>query len=426
MKQHLLLPGSILLLILLLHAATAQAQHPLCDQNRFLNEVFSDFNETEDIIYGRNARYNGDSVNLFMDIYQPVGDTATRRPVVILAHGGTFISGDKDSPEVTPILESLARKGYVGVSISYRLDNVLSLPLSDDNAISAVVRAQQDGRAAIRYLRRSFAEMGNPYGIDTSMIFIGGSSAGAVLSVHSQYADSAEVVSFPELTNTQIVTDLGGAEGNSGNPGYSSRAAGVINLCGALGNAEWINTNDPMLISMHGDQDEVVPYAEGAFTFPPAPLNVSLDGSAAMHPVAQDSGLYNRFYTFQGAPHVPYVGDSAYMDTTINFITGSLYEFVCAPFSNREEGLTGHPAPQWKLYPNPSNGASFVAATAGVPPGTTAKVRVMNTLGQVVWQQTWHVEKKPLKLQGNFLNSGIYLVEIQTNDHRSVKRLMVR
>ena len=30
-------------------------------------------------------------------------------------------------------------------------------------------------------------------------------------------------------------------------------------------------------------------------------------------------GLENQFYTFPNAPHVPYAGSTAYMDTTINF-----------------------------------------------------------------------------------------------------------
>src|SRR6185436_13435368 len=34
-------------------------------------------------------------VNQDMDVYQPVGDTSNSRPLVILAHGGSFIGGDR-------------------------------------------------------------------------------------------------------------------------------------------------------------------------------------------------------------------------------------------------------------------------------------------------------------------------------------------
>jgi hypothetical protein len=44
-----------------------------------------------------------------------------------------------------------------------------------------------------------------------------------------------------------------------------------------------------------------------------------LDGSRMIHERACAVGVENQFYTFQGAPHVPYAGNSAYMDTTVNF-----------------------------------------------------------------------------------------------------------
>ena len=64
--------------------------------------------------------------------------------------------------------------GYVAVSISYRLgiDDFFSL----EESTEAVVRGVQDGKTAVRYLRRSHAELGNPYGIDPSRIVMGGTS----------------------------------------------------------------------------------------------------------------------------------------------------------------------------------------------------------------------------------------------------------
>jgi hypothetical protein len=49
-----------------------------------------------------------------------------------------------------------------------------------------------------------------------------------------------------------------------------------------------------------------------------------LDGSRMIHKRACAVGLDHQFYTFAGAPHVPYAGTSAaalaYMDTTVNFV----------------------------------------------------------------------------------------------------------
>jgi len=45
-----------------------------------------------------------------------------------------------------------------------------------------------------------------------------------------------------------------------------------------------------------------------------------LDGSRMLHERACAVGVENTFYTFPNAPHVPYAGSQAYMDTTLNFI----------------------------------------------------------------------------------------------------------
>ena len=84
MKQlnFLLLAFSILL--------TAQLQ----GQTRYLDEVFSNVNVETDVIYGTNISVVTGSPmasNLLMDVYTPVGDDATERPVVIYLHTGSFL-----------------------------------------------------------------------------------------------------------------------------------------------------------------------------------------------------------------------------------------------------------------------------------------------------------------------------------------------
>ena len=57
-----------------------------CD-GRYENEIFDEVSKTiveYTDVYDWSALDSG----LDMDIYQPVGDTATNRPVLIFAHGG--------------------------------------------------------------------------------------------------------------------------------------------------------------------------------------------------------------------------------------------------------------------------------------------------------------------------------------------------
>jgi len=59
-------------------------------------------------VYAPTISHLGQNINLAMDVYEPEGDNLTARPVVIFAHGGSFIFGDKSNMQ--PWCELLAKK----------------------------------------------------------------------------------------------------------------------------------------------------------------------------------------------------------------------------------------------------------------------------------------------------------------------------
>ena len=67
------------------------AQNNGCNGLRYKNEVF-DIVKVTTRIYGHNVSVipNQDSINLFMDIYEPIGDDAPSRPAIVLAFGGAY------------------------------------------------------------------------------------------------------------------------------------------------------------------------------------------------------------------------------------------------------------------------------------------------------------------------------------------------
>ena len=85
------LSGSWLLLILFFQFSSAQSGLN-CDGNRYLNEVFDSVKVTTQQ-YGKNISLVGDSLALYMDIYEPVDDPAAKRPAMTLALGGAYKSG---------------------------------------------------------------------------------------------------------------------------------------------------------------------------------------------------------------------------------------------------------------------------------------------------------------------------------------------
>src|SRR5678816_460940 len=134
-------------------ALTASAQVVIdCSSNRYDEEVFSSIDTTNDVVYGSNVNYQGANTILSMDIYEPSGDTAAFRPLIVWVHGGSFVGGSKTDNDVVGLCQHFAKRGYVCVSISYRLG--ITFPFNQANATNAVFRGVQDMKAAVRYFRQ--------------------------------------------------------------------------------------------------------------------------------------------------------------------------------------------------------------------------------------------------------------------------------
>ena len=165
-----------------------------------------------------------------MDIYQPTGDALARRPVIIFAHQGGFVTGLRTDAYMVDVCTQFARLGYVTASIDYRLldfGTILGGGFDTVNIAKSAIRGMQDLRAAVRFFRKDAATT-NTYRVNPSYIVVGGSSAGGFAALEVGYLDKAsEVPAYVGLAA------LGGIEGASGNPGYSSLPLAVLNLSGA-------------------------------------------------------------------------------------------------------------------------------------------------------------------------------------------------
>lgn len=292
-----------------------------CDY-RYQQEIFSNVTVTSNIVFGSNTNVSGATTTLKMDIYEPMGDTVTNRPVLIMAHGGSFVGGTKTDADVVAICQSFAKRGYVCCSYEYRLSAFPNVPSNQAQATDAVFRAVQDGKAAVRFMRLDAAST-NIYKIDSTQIFLGGSSAGAFVALHLAYLDKPS--ELPSSVDTMV---LGGMEGNSGNPGHSSKVKAIVNLCGALGDKTWIEQNDIPLCSMHGTQDQTVPYDHAMLYMLGLIPIMQVDGSSIIHPYALSMGVDSWYYQWEGADHVPYLSSQLYMDTTIAFVSDFLYHHL--------------------------------------------------------------------------------------------------
>ena len=171
---------------------------------RYRDPIFTAVTLTSNVTYGSAVNLENQTITLQLDMYQPTDDTVTRRPAIVWVHGGSFTNGDKTSPELVDEANTFAQKGYVNVSINYRLESPgCSGTLS--NCIPAIQEAAADAQTAVRFLRTNAAA----YSIDPERIAIGGSSAGAITALNVGYSSSedpsAKVRAAVSLSGAQLV-----------------------------------------------------------------------------------------------------------------------------------------------------------------------------------------------------------------------------
>jgi poly(3-hydroxybutyrate) depolymerase len=395
-----------------------------CNSNRYDEEVFTSIDTTNNVVYGANVNYQGTNTNLTMDIYQPSGDTVTFRPLIVWVHGGSFVGGSKNDNDVTGLCQHFAKRGYVCVSINYRLG--ITFPYNQENATNSVFRGVQDMKAAVRYFRQDAATT-NTYRIDPDMIFGGGSSAGAFCALHLAYLDQPS-----ELPATIDTVALGGIEGNSGNPGYSSSIKAVLNLCGAMGDTAWMLPGDEPVCSMHGTADAVVPYnTTMLYLLQIFPIMV-VNGSYSVNEHAMLAGVDQTMYTFYGADHVPYAGSVDYMDTTVHFVSNFLYRFLgCTPRdpnpvantwnTTSVDDVTADAA--WiEVFPNPGRGTTIIRYPLHGSGQT--RLEVYDALGKLV--RSAANSGTEIQFETSAWPGGIYFARITTDGQVLTKLFSVQ
>jgi acetyl esterase/lipase len=237
---------------------------------RYRDDIFSAVKTATDITYGSAVDQTAALVTLKLDMYTPKGDTATSRPAIVWVHGGGFSGGDKTSVELLDESDQFARKGYVNVSINYRLAPVGCVGTITESCLVGIVQAMQDAQTAVRFLR----SRAKKYGIDPTRIAIGGSSAGAITALNVGY-NAAD-------------------PGPGDHQGFSSAAEAVQSLSGAAIGTTPGADGAPALL-FHGTADPLVPYAWAQATVQSA----------------KAAGLVAKLVTWPGDGHVPYLAHRA-------------------------------------------------------------------------------------------------------------------
>lgn len=409
-----------------------------CDGARYWQPVFTCVDTLSDVSYGEsrwnwraeafctlnngtNPPYNT-LLPLKADIYQPCQDPSALRPLVIFIHGGAFSSGSKRDAYATEFCNFLAQRGYVAASIGYRLSlcdggagvlNTLTLVdqvnRNDAEVVRAAYRSIQDARAAVRYFKANAAM----YRIDTSNIFVGGYSAGAVTAINMAWANDsserpAQTYALPALgtRNMELLyPDMGGPDGEGGHTGYSARVKALLPVAGAAIDPELLDAGDPgAAILFHGDADDVVPFGAACFFEGLRSSGIitrchQAYGSARIKARADSLGRSDvQLVTFPGASHD--------LSTSFSQIYTQSAAFLYAQVCGASVHIASDRQPTFRLFPNPGRDALQLE----LPEGNWT-IQLLDATGRIVLQQQGR--EKSGHIGTGHLPAGIYTLNYQ-------------
>ncbi|MFT3823850.1 MAG: alpha/beta hydrolase [Chitinophagaceae bacterium] len=246
---------------------------------RYKDPVFPSYVIQKNIRYqpqitnGRKKRYYK------FDLYEPLGDTLKKRPLIIWIHGGGFKFGTKRSAGTPVWSKSFAQRGYVCAAVNYRLSKKRPLTRFKD-MVSGCYDAVEDVLQAVAYFKQNRER----YRIDTNRIILAGNSAGgitALQAVYSSFYDLAQLAGMPDTLTASHQYNPAGIKA-------------VVSFWGAIFDTTWLQHARVPIVTIHGDRDKIVPIEH-----PPIPLY----GSNPIHRQADSLHIPNRLKIVEGYGH---------------------------------------------------------------------------------------------------------------------------
>ena len=280
--------ASLLLVALLLVSAlnAAQAQNPSPD--KWLDFASADYDIHPNITYSI-----ANNTEMKLDLYLPRNRTAPN-PVLMLFHGGGWVDGQKER-NVFQLLPYLSM-GWAVINVEYRLARNSPAPA-----------AVEDCRCALRWVAYHAKE----HNLDLSRIVTTGTSAGGHLALitgmlpaesafdrqcptdnTTRWREKSEpLVKVAAIVNWYGITDVADLLEGPNAKHYAIEWFGSMSdrqqLARQVSPITHVRSGLPAIISIHGDQDDIVPYGH----------------AVTLHAALEKAGVSNQLVTIKRGKH---------------------------------------------------------------------------------------------------------------------------
>lgn len=244
-----------------------------------------------------------DTLDLYLDVYAPAEGSQTTfeghpKPTVLFVFGGGFISGTRDGKFQVEWFKRLNEAGYGVVAIDYRLGMKgykVGKGLSGANKASEQFLLSQemgveDVCSAVNFLAE------NEVGVDVNNLVLAGSSAGAIISLATEYhIVNGDAPELPEGFNFKGVMSFAGAVISvTGTPKFKAQPCPIV--------------------FFHGTEDKAVAYDfYGLF-------GRGIWGSSYFDRQFDRKGYHHLIYRYEGRTHDVAAYMNVLWDEEMNFL----------------------------------------------------------------------------------------------------------
>lgn len=293
--------GIIVLLVTSCHTSNEQTNDQIRIEKEFLpsSKLYAINTPKVDITYG----VADDSTALQLDLYlasKKVGGPkeyihhhTEKRPTLLFIHGGAWVSGNKSTSifEIMPYIE----KGWQVVNVNYRF-------ATGKNSIADCI---SDVNQALDWIVKN----ADTYYFDVNKIVIAGDSAGGHLSLMLGLANTSNI-KIAGVVNWYGITDVKGCLDTWDNQDFVNDLVedteNFETTCKKLSPITYVTKNAPPIITIHGTNDQTVPYSQGEL----------------LHKKLKELEVPNYLLTLEGKKH----GDFNKED--MDLITKTTFEFL--------------------------------------------------------------------------------------------------